>query len=122
MAVTLVYPSGAASCLNPEIMKESSRYNIRYVGFESLADGGRRFDYAVTAQGAPARSASIFIPAAAFAGAARVTFQESAIIGCEKVRRELEIEAELHSPITFTLAPEDIEQFRPRRRAAAKRS
>jgi hypothetical protein len=105
-------------------MKESSKYNIRYVGFESLSDGGRRLDYAITAQGAPARSASIHIPVTAFSGPNRVTFQESAIIGCEKVRRELETQSEPDpglSGLTLTLSAEDIEEFRPRRRAAGKR-
>jgi hypothetical protein len=102
-------------------MKESSKYNIRYVGFESLADGGRRLNYAITAQGAPARTASIHIPPTAFTGAGRVTFQESATIGCEKIRSELESHAEPQNPVTLTLTPEDIEQFRPRRRAAGKR-
>jgi hypothetical protein len=101
-------------------MKESSKYNIRYVGFESLADGGRRLDYAITAQGAPARSASIHIPAAAFTGPTRVTFQESATIGCEKIRRELETDPEIQFS-TVTLSTEDIEEFRPRKRAAGKR-
>ena len=131
-------------------MKESSKYNVRYVGFESLADGGRRVDYAITAQGAPARSASIHVPAAAFTGPNRVTFQEIATIGCEKIRRELETQPEIQidtmsganaspvgrshqdmsganaSPVgrshqDMTLSAEDIEEFRPRRRAAGKR-
>jgi hypothetical protein len=106
-------------------MKESSKYNIRYVGFESLPDGGRRLDYAITAPSAPARSASIHIPAAAFMGPGRVTFQESATIGCEKIRRELELgidsEAPAQLPSSMTLSAEDIEQFRPRKRAAGKR-
>lgn len=106
-------------------MKESNRYNVRYVGFESLADGSRRLDYAITAAGMPARSASIHIPAAAFSGPSRVTFQESATIGCEKIRHELEIQGDSAAPAIstpLTLSGEDIEQFRPRRRAATKRS
>ena len=106
-------------------MKESNKYNVRYVGFESLADGGRRLDYAITAPGAPARTASIHIPASAFTGPGRVTFQESATIGCEKIRSELEIETESQVPapptLTVILSTEDIEQFRPRKRAAGKR-
>jgi hypothetical protein len=97
------------------------KYNIRYVGFESLADGARRLDYAITAQGTPARSASILIPGAAFNGTARVTFQECSAICYEKLRHELETQAELQTPWTMTLTPEDIEQYRPRRRAATKR-
>ena len=42
-------------------MKDSSTYNIRYVGFEGIAESGCRLNYAITAQGAPARSASIHI-------------------------------------------------------------
>ena len=102
-------------------MKEASKFNIRYVGFESLSDGGRRFDYAITAQGMPARSASIRIPATAFTGAGRVSFQEGATIGCEKIRRAMETGGEPQIPVAFTLTAEDIEQFRPRRRAAGKR-
>jgi len=102
-------------------MKEASKFNVRYVGFESLADGARRLNYAVTAQGALARTASIHIPSSAFAGAGRVTFQESATIGCEKIRSELENQRDLQNSMTFTVTPEDIEQFRPRRRAAGKR-
>jgi len=103
-------------------MKEVTKYNIRYVGFESLADGARRLDYAITAPGVPARSASIHIPAAAFSGTARVTFQESATICCEKIRNELETRIEAKdSVLMLMLTAEDIEQFRPRRRAAGKR-
>ena len=102
-------------------MKETTKYNIRYVGFESLADGARRLDYAITAQGAPARSASILIPGSAFNGTVRVTFQESSAICYEKLRHELETRTELQTPWTMTLTAEDIEQHRPRRRAATKR-
>jgi hypothetical protein len=102
-------------------MKETSKYNIRYVGFESLADGGRRLDYAITSQGEPPRYARIQISASAFSGAGRVTFQESATICYEKLRRELEMQAEPQNSIAFTLTPEDIDRFRPRRRAAGKK-
>ena len=100
---------------------ETTKYNIRYVGFESLTDGARRLDYAITSHGASPRYASLQIPAAAFVGADRVTFQESATIGYEKLRQELEAQIEPQSVLSLTLTAEDIEQFRPRRRAAAKR-
>src|SRR5207237_3909008 len=104
------------------LMKEASKYNIRYVGFESLADGARRLDYAITASGASARYASIHIPVAAFGGPGRVTFQDAATICYEKIRSELEgqLEAQVEESMAMTLAPEDIERFRPRRRAAGK--
>src|SRR5688572_24328448 len=120
MAVAFVYPLMGSGVRGMGNMKESSKYNIRYVGFESLADGGRRLDYAITTPGAPARSASIQIPATAFSGPNRVTFQESATIGCEKIRHELEAQAEPPALMTMTVSADDIEQFRPRRRAAGK--
>jgi hypothetical protein len=103
-------------------MKESSKYNVRYVGFESLPDGGRRVDYAITAQATPARSASIHVPASAFTGPNRLTFQEIATIGCEKIRHELETQPEIQITGCVTLSAEEIEEFRPRKRAAGKRS
>jgi len=108
-------------------MKEANKYNIRYVGFESLANGARRLDYAITSQGVSARHASFHIPAAAFSGVARVTFQDSTTVCYEKLRRELENrevenKVEPQSSFAFTLTPADIEQFRPRRRAAAKKA
>jgi hypothetical protein len=102
-------------------MKETAKYNIRYLGFESLPDGSRRLDYAITAQGTPARSASILIPGSAFNGTPRVTFQESSAICYEKLRHELETQSEPINAWTMTLTAEDIEQYRPRRRAATKR-
>lgn len=66
---------------------EASQYHIRYVGFEGLADGARRPDYAITLQGASARHASLHMPAAAFSGMGRVTFQESANICYESSGR-----------------------------------
>lgn len=102
-------------------MKEIAKYNIRYLGFESLPDGSRRLDYAITAQGAPARSASILIPGSAFNGTPRVTFQECSAICYEKLRHELEAQTEPTSASTMTLSTEDIELYRPRRRAATKR-
>ena len=102
-------------------MRETSKYNIRYLGFESLPDGARRLDYAITAQGAVPRSASIHVPAWAFNGTPRVTFQDSSSICYEKLRSELETQAERPGPWNMTLTAEDIEQFRPRRRAASKK-
>jgi hypothetical protein len=110
-----------STILNGASMRETTKYNIRYVGFESLADGARRLDYAITAQGAPARSASILIPGSAFSGPGRVTFQESSAICYEKLKHELETQSELKTPWTMTLTAEDIEQYRPRKRAATKR-
>jgi hypothetical protein len=96
-------------------------FNIRYLGFEALAPGGRRLQYAITSREFPTRQASVSIPADAFSGPKRVTFQEGATIGYEKLRQELDAGAAL-DPLSFELSPDDIERFRPRRRAATKRA
>jgi hypothetical protein len=100
------------------LMSGTEAYNIRYIGFESLADARRRMEYAITAKGMPARRATVEIPASAFSGLNRVSFQESASIGYEKVRREISLGIPADSPLTFVLTPADIEAYRPRRRTA----
>lgn len=100
-------------------MSESGEYNIRYIGFESLAEARRRLEYAITARGMPARRATVDIPGSAFSGPARITFQESAAIGYEKVRREVAASPTQNEPLAFVLTAADIEIYRPRRRAAS---
>jgi hypothetical protein len=99
-------------------MSENGAYNIRYIGFESLADGRRRLEYAITAKGMPTRRATVEIPGSAFSGPTRITFQESGAIGYEKVRREVSAGAPPDESLAFVLTSADIEAYRPRRRAA----
>jgi hypothetical protein len=99
-------------------MSGTGEYNIRYIGFESLADARRRMEYVITAKGMPARRATVEIPGSAFSGVNRVSFQESASIGYEKVRREISTGIPSDSPLAFVLTPADIGACRPRRRAA----
>jgi len=104
----------------PEGTNESMEYNIRYLGFESLPDAGRRFDYVLTSRGKPSRRVSVEIPGSAFVGPSRITFQESAAIGYEKVRREIAAETEVEEDRHFVLDAREIEEISPRRRAAPK--
>ena len=91
-------------------MKENKQ-NIRYIGFESTDDGGRRFDFAITAAGQQATRVSLVIPALMFSGANRITFQESAKICYEKLRVLLEAER-IQMPLRIRLTGDDIAQFR----------
>lgn len=109
--------------LQPEVfMKETSgKYNIRYLGFESMADGGRRLDFSITTPGQPPRRARFEIPAGAFSGTNRVTFQESAALCYEKLRNVVGQGNDGDGLLEFKVTEMDIEEFRPRgRRAAAK--
>ncbi len=90
-----------------------SPQNIRYLGFEATADGGRRFAFSITESGRPSTRITIDIPAPAFAGANRITYQESAKICYEKVRLLLEANpAAVVLPPQVHLTCEDIARLR----------
>lgn len=91
-------------------MKETKQ-NIRYLGFESIEDGARRFDFSITAAGQEATQASLVIPGLMFTGVNKISFQESAKICYEKLRVLLERE-KIEAPIRIRLTGEDIAQFR----------
>src|SRR5438067_1970496 len=90
---------------------QDSKRNIRYLGFESIEDGARRFDFAITEPGQQATRVSLVIPALMFTGSNRITFQESAKICYEKLRVLLERE-KIEAPARIRLTGDDIAQFR----------
>lgn len=91
--------------------QKDQKQNIRYLGFESIDDGARRFDFAITEPGQESRRVSLVIPALMFTGANRISFQESAKICYEKLRVLLERE-KIEAPIRIRLTGDDIAQFR----------
>lgn len=91
-------------------MKENKQ-NIRYIGFESTEDGGRRFNFAITGTGQDATPVSLVIPALMFSGVNRISFQESAKICYEKLRLLCETE-KIRDPLRIRLTGDDIAQFR----------
>jgi hypothetical protein len=104
-------------------MKDATnKLNIRYLGFESTADGGRRLDFSVTAPGRTATRVHFDIPSCAFNGANRITFQESAALCYEKLRDVIDREQEIRDAFLFRLTEQDINDFRPRGRRAAARN
>src|SRR6266581_4669386 len=106
---------GDAAVIGSSIIKtaamKDAKQNIRYLGFESIEDGARRFDFAITAAGEEVRRVSLVIPALMFTGADKITFQESAKICYEKLRILLERE-KIEAPIRIRLTGDDIAQFR----------
>ena len=93
--------------------KTDSKQNIRYLGFEATSDGGRRFEFSITASGQLSTRVSLNIPAPAFAGANRITFQESAKICYEKIRILLEANAAVAVlPPHIYVTGEDIARLR----------
>ena len=87
------------------------KQNIRYIGFQSTEDGSRCFDFDITETGQQAMPASLIIPAVAFIGASRITYQESAKICYEKLRILLDREKILQ-PLRIRLTGDDIAQLR----------
>src|SRR5688572_15279595 len=104
-------------------MKEAlGKLNIRYLGFESIPDGSRRLTFSVTAPGRTPTRVTFDIPAAAFVGEHRISFQESAAVCYEKLRDLIEREEQVDDNVHFSVSESDIRQFRPRRRRAAAKS
>jgi hypothetical protein len=91
-------------------MKENKQ-NIRYVGFQSTEDGGRRFEFSITASGEEATPVTLDIPSVMFTGVNRISFQESAKICYEKLRVLLENQ-KIQTPLRIRLTGDDIAQFR----------
>ncbi len=93
--------------------KTENKQNIRYLGFEIAVDGGRRFGFSITATGQSSTRVTLDVPALAFTGANRITYQESAKICYEKLRVLLENPASLlASPAPIPLTGDDIARFR----------
>ena len=96
--------------MNSLRMKEMKQ-NIRYLGFQSTEDGGRRFDFSITATGEEATPVSLLIPPMMFTGIDRISYQESAKICYEKLRVLLENQ-KIEMPLRIRLTGDDIAQFR----------
>src|SRR5262249_15480847 len=105
------------------LMKDAGgKLNIRYLGFESTSDGGRRLRFSLTAPGRSVTQVQFDIPSNAFNGNNRISFQESAALCYEKLRDVVEREGEIRDAHLFLQTEQDIHDFRPRGRRAAARS
>jgi hypothetical protein len=87
------------------------KQNIRYVGFRSTADGGRKFDFSVSASGQESM-VSVDIAASNFAGAERVLIQEYSSICYSKVKKLFEDGVIDPVGIELVLTDSDVTQYR----------
>ena len=84
---------------------------IRYLGYRTLPDGGREFDFSFEMGGAKATTVTIDAPIAFFQGPDQIALQEAAGICYETLRFRLQTyEASL--PNRFDLTAADIAQHR----------
>ena len=86
--------------------------NIRYISFRSANDGGRLFDFSVSATERPGFLTSLEIPAQLFAGADRIRLQEGVGICYAKLKYLLEIGPLVDLPERLCLTASDIAQYR----------
>ena len=85
--------------------------DVRYIGFESINDGGRRFDFYVKTTDQEQVMVSVDIPGILFAGTGRIMVQEAASICCAKIK-ELCGEDGGNLPARLLLTGHDISQLR----------
>ena len=95
--------------------------NIRYISFRSANDGGRLFDFSVSAAERSDFLTSFEIPAQLFAGAKRIRLQEGVGICYAKLKYLLEIGPLMEVPKQLCVTASDVAQFREVLPSASKR-
>ena len=84
---------------------------IRYLGYRTLADGGRGFDFACTHGAAEPTTITIEASASLFEGPDRIALQEAAGICYETMKCRLQSDPTSVSRIVY-LTPDDVAQHR----------
>ena len=95
---------------------------IRYIGFRSARDGGRLFDFSVSAAVSPNVLTTFEIPACLLSGDARIRLQEGVGICYAKLKHLLEIVALPDLPSALCLTASDLAQYREPAPGSSKRS
>jgi hypothetical protein len=85
--------------------------SIRYLGFESIPDGGRRFELSITAPSQAPIRVSLEIPGSMFSGTDKITIQEASKICYDKLRFLLESNL-IQTSFQERLSVEDIQRWR----------
>jgi hypothetical protein len=92
---------------------------IRYLGYRTLADGGRGFDFSVGVTGQEKGLITIKASADLFRGTSKIAIQEGAGICYETLKSRIETDLEvLHQG--FSLNSADVAQHRKTTKAGAK--
>ena len=86
--------------------------DVRYIGFESINDGGRRFDFYVKTTDQEQVMVSVDIPGILFAGTGRIMVQEAASICCAKIKELCGEDGAGHLPPRLLLTGHDISHLR----------
>jgi hypothetical protein len=98
----------------------ADKSTIRYLGYQSLPDGGREFHFSFALGYAKATIVTIDAPIVFFRGPAQIAFQEAAGICYETLKFRFQTQ-EISVPDRFDLTAADIAQHRRSRKAPAGR-
>ena len=85
---------------------------VRYNGFRASDDGGRIFEFSLSATSQDALLISIEIPNALFVGVNRIQLQEGVAISYAKLKHLLTVGPAGEIPRSFCLSPYDLAQYR----------
>jgi hypothetical protein len=93
---------------------------IRYLGYRTLADGGRGFDFSIAVTGVETSLITIEASPDIFRGPDRIALQEGAGICYETLRLRVETDSEI-PPHGFSLNSVDVAQHRKSTKVVARR-
>jgi hypothetical protein len=93
---------------------------IRYLGYRSLSNGGRRFDFAVTQHLESPTMITVQAPPAFFLGPDRIAIQEASGICYETLKFHIQNISD-SPPKQFDLTPADVIQHRKMQKSRAGR-
>jgi hypothetical protein len=90
----------------------NDKTNMRYNGFRSTDEGGRIFEFSLSATTKVAFLVSIEIPNALFVGVNRIPLQEGVAISYAKLKHLLTVGTADEIPRSFCLTASDMAQYR----------
>ena len=97
------------------------KLTIRYIGYRSLPDGGRRFEFSFALSGEKASMVAIDAPVAFFQGPDQIAIQEAAGICYETLKFHIQAHA-TSPPDRFNLTSANVAQHRkPRIQPGSRR-
>lgn len=90
----------------------NEKTNVRYAGFRPADDGGRIFEFSISAVAQVTVLISIEIPKALFVGSNRIQLQEGVGVSYAKLKHLLSLETAGDIPQSLCLTSTDMAQYR----------
>ena len=106
--------------LKPKLRRRmKDKATVRYLGYTTLADGGRGFEFSVVVIGEEAKLITIEASPGLFQGPDRISIQEGAGICYETLRSRVNEDSTIPSP-AFSLNSADVAQHRMTKRGGRR--